>query len=245
MNQEEHTFSQNPIVVSFDDFEISAESFKPVTKGLGFHQEQKKTTFKPVAQPRHGTFKNTGPINKISSELEVKIQQQGPSGLQAFYGASSISTLQQTNLENISSEKTEIKIEEASFLEVKPFVQFTAWVIDLVLILALVAVTGACLVLASGLNYSLILKLATSSDLTIFGGSVFSIYYILYFTILELSVTPGKIICGIRLVSSDRNQISVKNTFIRSLVSLLSVLVFCFPMVLDFQGRLSDTKIVK
>jgi uncharacterized RDD family membrane protein YckC len=240
MNQEEHSFSKNPIVMSFDDFEISAESFKPVTKGLGFHQEQKKNVFKPTSQPRIETFKNSGPINNISNELEVKIQQQSPSGLQAFYGASATTTIPQSKIE-----LSELPTISEVLVEAKPLLQFTAWTIDLVLVLALVALTGGCLVVASGLNYALILKLVSRADLAIFGGSVFSIYYILYFTILDLSTTPGKTICGIRLVGSDRNPISVKNTFIRSIVSLLSVLVFCFPMVLDFQGRLSDTKIVK
>lgn len=243
MNQEEHSFSKTPINLSFDDFEISAESFKPVTKGLGFHQEQKKTTFKPVTHAKMETLRPTGPLNNISRDLEVRIKKQTPTGLEAFYGASSVTAF--PTPEALS----EVKISNAKTadiqLTVSPLIQFSAWLIDLIIILGLVVITGTCLVLTSGIDYSLILKLVSRSDLLIFSSSVFAIYYILYFTILDLSATLGKIIFGIRLAGTDNNGFSVKNTFVRSVVSLLSMMVFCFPMFLDFQGRLSDTKIIK
>jgi len=50
---------------------------------------------------------------------------------------------------------------------------------------------------------------------------------------------------GIRLLKTDNTNVSVKNTFTRALVSLLSVVALFLPMLLDFQGRLSDTKVVK
>jgi uncharacterized RDD family membrane protein YckC len=241
MNQEQHTFSETPIVMSFDDFEISAESFKPVTKGLGFHQDQKKTNFKPVIHAKIETSRISGPLTKISQEIETKINKQAPMGLEAFYGAASPQT-------QTSTEK-EIKLEISKPFEipedVPAIMQFSAWLIDLAVVLALVAITAACLVLASGLNYSLISKLVTKSDLILFSATIFSIYYILYFTILDLSGSPGKIILGIKLTTTDSSQIAIKNTFTRSLVSLLSILGFCLPMLLDFQGRLSDTKIEK
>jgi len=245
MNQEEHSFSKTPISVSFDDFEISAESFKPVTKGLGFHHQQKTTTFKPVARQTPDVLKSLGPLNNISSELEVKIKQQTPMGLEAFYGANPIPKMVLEN-EIFAQEKNQIaKEEENSTIKATALAQFSAWIIDLILIAALVAITATCLVLASGLDYSLILKLATRSDLAIFSGSVFSIYYILYFTVLELSTTPGKIIFGIHLEGTEHSSLSVRQTFMRSMVSLFSIFAFCLPMLLDFQGRLSDTKIVK
>lgn len=243
MNQEEHSFSKTPISMSFDDFEISAESFKPVTKGLGFHQEQKKTTFKPMTHVKLETLRSTGPLNNISSDLEVKIKKQSPTGLEAFYGASSVTTF--STSESLPEVKMGLTKSDEIQLRASPLVQLLAWIVDLVIILGLVALTGTCLVLASGIDYGLMLKLVSRPDLLIFSSSVFAIYYILYFTILDLSATPGKIIFGIRLTGTDRNGFSVKNTFIRSVISLLSMMVFCLPMFLDFQGRLSDTKIIK
>lgn len=243
MQQEEHSFSKTPISMSFDDFEINADSFKPVTKGLGFHQEQKKTTFKPVTHTRIEMPRQTGPLNNIASDLEVKIKKQGPMGLEAFYNASATVSFPAT--ETLMELKTSVVKSPEVYSSVSAGVQLSAWIVDLVIILALVAFTGACLVLASGIDYSLIIKLVARPDLIIFSTSVFSIYYILYFTILDLSATPGKIIFGIRLVGTDRNIFSVKNTFVRSVISLLSIGIFCLPMLLDFQGRLSDTKIVK
>ena len=67
----------------------------------------------------------------------------------------------------------------------------------------------------------------------------------MYFSILDLSNSPGKTILGIRLVKSDDTQVSAKQTFTRALITLLSGVALFLPTLLDFQGRLSETKVVK
>jgi uncharacterized RDD family membrane protein YckC len=62
--------------------------------------------------------------------------------------------------------------------------------------------------------------------------------------VLDLTGSPGKTIMGIRLLKLDNKEVTVKNTFTRSAVSLLSFIALFLPMVIDFQGRLSDTKTV-
>jgi hypothetical protein len=243
MQQEQTQVTKKPINISFDDFEINAESFKPVTKGLGFHHEQKKTTFKPTSRPQSEITRSNLPLNKISSETALKVKAQAPVGLEAFYSNPNI-------LAPIQSESTpitpnEITINTETVNSVSLATQTLSWIVDLILVLSLVALTGISLVIASGIEYGLILKLISKIDLAVFSGSVFAIYYILYFTILDLSGTPGKLLLGIRLVGTEKNNFSIKNTFLRSLISLLSIFVFCLPMLLDFQGRLSDTKLVK
>jgi hypothetical protein len=243
MQQEQSQITKTPINISFDDFEISAESFKPVTKGLGFHHEQKKTTFKPTSRSLPENTRATLPLSKISNETALKVKAQAPSGLEAFYSTSQAGMAIQPDTTPVIDNEL-ISTNEITG-SVSSTVQVLSWSVDLILVLSLVALTGISLVMASGIEYRVILKLISKIDIAVFSGSVFAIYYILYFTILDLSSTPGKLLFGIRLVGTDKNNFSIKNTFIRSLISLLSIFIFCLPMLLDFQGRLSDTKLVK
>ncbi len=241
MNQDQQTFSNKPISLTFDDFDISAESFKPINKGLGFHHDTKKTNFRPVTTIKVEKIKSLGPLNNLSSDLESRIKKQTPSGLEAFYGSTSIINNPVTISElAIADKQSNDQVINASAIS-----QFTGWIIDLAVILSLVAVTSISLVLASGMNFQVLLKLISKTEIIIFTTTVFSLYYILYFTIVELSNSPGKIILGIRLIHTDGNTITIKNTFFRAVVSLLSIILLCLPMIIDFQGRLSDTKVVK
>jgi uncharacterized RDD family membrane protein YckC len=248
MNQEHQTLSnlqssnflKNPISLSFDDFEITAESFRPVTKGLGFHQEQQKTNFKQISRTKIEKIRSQAPLGNMLRGNETRIKNLAPMGLEAFYGATA--PVPEIMLPELDKD---IARPAVVLKNVSPVIQLFAWIIDVAVILSSVVITGVALMLASRINFGLIQKLVSSQDLMLFTSSIFAIYYILYFTILDISSSPGKTIFGIRLVGTDQNTLTMKNTFIRSLVSLFSLLAFCFPLLLDFQGRLSDTRIVK
>jgi hypothetical protein len=248
MNQDLHSFSTQkptqPIQVNLDEFNLDEASFKPMTKGLGFHHEQKKTSFK-VAPKETKTFASakTQPVLNSLSDKNTKTiaTQHIPSGLEAFYG---------TQVKAKQSEIFEIEVEEKieskkKVTEASSFSQFGAWIIDLLVIASFEIITGALLILASGIEFKVLTRLVSTQDLIAFSASIFSIYYLLYFTILDLSASPGKTLFGIKLIKSDKGNVAVKNTFTRALVSLLSAVALFLPMLLDFQGRLSDTKLVK
>lgn len=258
MNQDTHSFSTpkaQPIQVNLDEFNLSEDSFRPMTKGLGFHQEQKRSAFKPIAKEVKAPAANLGRkeikpsamLGSLSVQNTATIGQQLPSGLEAFYGTKGNAGTPNlsAHLENkIETEtlKTEIK---SNMKAASGSTQFLAWIIDVLVVLSFVAVTCALLVFASGIKFDMFARLITNQDLALFTASIFSIYYLLYFTILDLSASPGKTIMGIRLIKSDNTALGVKNTFTRALISLLSSIALFLPMLLDFQGRLSDTKVVK
>ena len=239
--------SSNPnIKVNFDEFDISEDSFKPVTKGLGFHHENKKvnafksspkevkpTNIKSQKMPTHAL------LNEISNKNKTVANKVVPSGLEAFYG--------QTN----TNEMFETKVEEKVVIPAKKLelasnmAQLSAWIIDVLLVSSFSIVTTILLISVSGMSFQSFLKVIPVLDLTIFSSVLFSIYYLMYFTVLELSATPGKIIMGIRLVRTNDKNVEVKHTFTRAIVSLLSFIALFLPMIIDFQGRLSDTKVVK
>lgn len=248
MNQDLHSFSTQkptqPIQVNLDEFNLDEDSFKPMTKGLGFHHEQKKTSFK-VAPKENKTFasaKTQPMLNSLSAKNTKAIATQHiPSGLEAFYGTQ-VQTRPAEFFEIATDEKFETK---QKTVEASSLLQFGAWIIDLLVIASFEIITGALLILASGIEFKVLARLVSTQDLIAFSVAIFSIYYLLYFTILDLSASPGKTLFGIRLIKSDKGNVAVKNTFTRSLVSLLSVVALFLPMLLDFQGRLSDTKLVK
>jgi len=257
MNQDTHSFSTPkssiPVQVNLDEFNISEDSFKPMTKGLGFHHDQKRSSFKPAPKEvkPFGTarreLKAAAVLSPLSNQNTAMAAQQMPSGLEAFYGAKGNpgNQNQQNNLENkieLSEVKTETK---ANYKTAGSSLQFFAWAIDLLVIASFVAVTGALLVFASGIEFEMFARLISNQDLVAFTAAIFSIYYLLYFTILDLSASPGKTIMGIRLLKTNNRNVSVKDTFTRALISLLSSVALFLPMLLDFQGRLSDTKLVK
>lgn len=245
-----------PIKIDLDEFQISEDTFKPMTRGLGFHHDTKRPSFKPAPKEVKAFGSAKSPMNQSLHSMPTSIgaapkttpnAAQMPSGLEAFYGTKSASTTDTQNLfEKPIHEKVETKKEKTiSAKSASQTSQLLAWVIDILVIASFVALTGALLVFASGIEFNMYSRLISPQDLAIFATAIFSIYYLLYFTILELSSTPGKTIFGIRLVTASGTEVTVKHTFTRALISLLSGVALFLPMLLDFQGRLSDTKVVK
>lgn len=243
-----------PIIIELDEFQISEDTFKPMTKGLGFHQDIKRPSFRPAPKevktfsPAKLAVKPT--LNSIATNLGAtkSTSAQTPSGLEAFYGANLGVASDAQNLFNEPfSEKANIGKEKSTTSKktASQVIQFFAWIIDILVIASFVALTGAVLVFASGIEFTMYSRLISMNDLGMFALAIFSIYYLLYFTILELSVTPGKTIFGIMLVTNSGKSVSVRHTFTRALISLLSGVTLFLPMLLDFQGRLSDTRVVK
>ena len=267
MNKETNSLTSKntpPIKVDLDEFQINEDTFKPMTRGLGFHQDTKRPSFKPAPKevkafgsakaPTATTSLNSSfntSLNSIPSTLgqnnkTANKAAQLPSGLEAFYGAKPAAPETSNNLFEKNLTKEDAKKEKAVAYSAAPqSSQFLAWVIDILVIASFVILTGGLLIFASGIEFNMYSRLISTKDLAIFTVAIFSIYYVLYFTILDLSASPGKTIFGLRLVKTDGEEVTVKNTFSRAMISLLSGIALFLPMLLDFQGRLTDTKVVK
>jgi uncharacterized RDD family membrane protein YckC len=256
MNQDTHSLSSPKsaalIQVNLEEFNIGEDSFKPMTKGLGFHQDQKRSSFNPApkevkvfgtarTQPKAAVV-----LSSLSGSQAAKASAQHmPSGLEAFYGAKGNPGNQTQSFDTKLDQTSEKIVTKTIYKTASAGAQFVAWTIDLLVVASFVAVTGALLVFASGIQFQMFARLVSTQDLIVFTSAIFSIYYLLYFTILDLSASPGKTIMGIRLLKADNENVTVKNTFFRALISLLSSVALFLPMLLDFQGRLSETKLVK
>lgn len=269
MNQNDHNHDQLNSLKSktvplnipdfMDDINIDESSFKPVTKGLGFHQEVKQKQFTPA--PVSATKLHHEPLSK-NTEIGKSIAKSfdhkkvaktstslvpstntPKSALAAFYGESTTAS-STTDIEKVEttilSKKETIKRADASM-----YAQFVAYIVDLALVISFTVATIAALVLVSRIDYKILFQVISLHDQVVFGSSLFIIYYLLYFTILDLNASPGKSLMGIRLYTAVGKNVSTKHTFGRALITLLSTAALTLPTLLDFQGRLSGTKVFK
>ncbi len=209
---------------NFDNIE-----FKAMTNGLGFHQDKKKNNFKK------SSVKSVSHHPTIINPTENQVQR---SSLDSFYKDRSSKKITSP----IPAKYNDVKKEISS---VGILVQFSAWVVDVFFISLFVALTFILFAITSGFQLKVVLELVTSFEIILFGLGMFSLYYLLFFSILDLSASPGKQLLGIKVESLNGKRVSLKNTTIRALVTLVSVFVLFFPLLLDFQGKISDTKLVK
>lgn len=239
-----------------DDFNIDETSFKPVTKGLGFHQEVKQKQFTPAnvmaTKLQNETTKTKNVAKYIASSIDDKkrgdTQTQAISNkgaLAAFYGNTAV--LENIEVKDNENLKASVFKSEATAkrLEASSYAQFIAYMIDVLLVLSFTIATIAALVLVSRIDYAILLKAISIQDQVIFGSSLFIIYYLLYFTVLDMNASPGKAVMNIRLYTANGKNVGTKHTFMRALITLLSVAALTLPTLLDFQGRLSGSKVFK
>ncbi len=260
-----------------DEINIEENSFKPITKGLGFHNEPKAKHFQkslkkvverssmpPLPNVRGGvnhSARNSilnhqensvdapvSPMSPVSplSQFYQQASHQSPNGLSV--PSHNISSLSSGNAvsENIFPRNSEEKIYvQADYKVASLSKQFLAFIIDLGMVLSFVLATVALLVFVSRIELNILNQLISHQDKMIFGSAIFTIYFMLYFTILELNTTPGKALLGLRLVHGKNQNVRVSHTFFRSLFTLLSVPALMLPTVLDFQGKLSGTLVVQ
>jgi uncharacterized RDD family membrane protein YckC len=217
LNQNEKSKSKNIPAMEFD---IDSFEFKPVTKGLGFHQDE-------IKENNTRKFKRT---QTIAQKERIKYEERSV-------------TINSPVVENkkliLKEELSPIKNEKTK--NARMGLQFTSFVFDLVLICAIqLSLNFAFLKLVQLDSFSKFLQF-TWKEQSLF----FSFLFLFYFTILELASTPGKKIFDLKLQPTLGKKLSIDQTLVRSIVTLLSFLTAGMPLLFDFQGKLSDTKVIE
>ncbi len=209
-------------------------NFKPITQGLGFHKEAKRRL--PISKPKSIQKTNIN-TQKPKVELRTSERKEVPNelmGLDAFYSGSEVS---------ISS------LEEENQLGVGETIgnsdQVLAWAIDVVIILSVQMATMLLLTIVAKTNGIILANLIQSAEMLILTSALFIIYFLLYFSILDVSASPGKTIKGVMLVCSTGGRLEVRHTFTRALIVLLSPCLLFLPLLFDWQSKLSDTTLIR
>lgn len=231
--------------ILFDIEELDEVNFRPVTSGLGFHHEevQKKRTIHTLKKRSSPLTKPNTPIKARStarsSVLNPASTTVSKDSLSSIYGNMSRAKITVTAKET-PKENIETQIVEASSVK-----KIMAWGLDFLLINFLVSATFSLFALSSGFPLKTILGMFSLKELGIFYGIIYSLYYLAYFSILDSNQTLGKAMMKIKMVSTDDKRSDIQSSFFRAFITLLGHGLLFFPMVLDFQGKLSDTKVIE
>lgn len=246
-----------------DEFDIEHIDFRPVTRGLGINMSKDRemhSNFTRKIKSNHAF--NTQRDSKSNLHLDpsgrsCSVKEEPLKKYPNDFNDTQIDQMNNTNhlFENVADtikssdySKGNLKnhrIIKSQLNEVKTVSQLLAWLVDFFIITMGLTLSFVLLGLSSGIDYKTLISVLNPVDLILFPITFFTIYYVTYFTILDLVATPGKIILGIKLANCDEGRVSAKQTFIRSVVTILSIMIFGLPLLMDFQGKLSATKLVK
>lgn len=244
--------STKAILFDTDEFDVDSFNVKPLSKGLGFHQERQASSRAPRAQQR--SQQKYKPLAK-RSELKNS-QTSSPSrssSTSELFWDQTVSQSELGQFYNQSFQHGQQGEEEPSkeeyFVPVKaPFSKrFLAWTFDMIVLSAICLSLVFSFVTLAGMNIETLLKgmYLDFLELSIFGVGLFSLLYIFYFTILDMAASPGKSLLGLWVCSPNGKGPKASQTLIRSVVSLLSLFLLGLPAILDFQSRLSESLVSK
>ena len=220
-----------------EEFNFDEVSFKPLTKGLGFHKKDP-----PKAVISNPSVKPSPIQNKFRGSQTLPSKSQESLG--TFYEHSNIwpnkaeeDSPHETDGTNTSG--------NAVFCSASSFEQLSSYAVDIFIVTILTSVTFVCFFYFSPIKASEIASFLMSASLLKAFFILFSVFYITYFSFLDLDGTPGKTLFNLRLVDLNDKEVTFKHTFLRSLITLSSFLVAFLPLIVDFHGKLSDSKLVK
>ncbi len=245
LNSNENKEQKN--VVFNNEFNFEDFDFKPLNEGLGFHHEERKNGILPQSNKRSQNLSVSRDLksNNRTSSLGVSNEGITRNGLESMNSLSAFYSESQVIEEAPKLKASDFEVKKPSFKVAPISKQFTAWLIDVLIVAGISAGLLALFVLVSGLNFTKFYEVIGANDLLIFLSTSFSIFYLSYFSILDLQATPGKSLMGVRLVREDGEPILLRDSFLRAFITIISFVTIGLPCLIDFQGKLTDTKIAE
>ena len=236
MNEQTSSDSRPKIEFSIEDFDLENFNVKPINKGLGFHGKPEEI------------FRPSRSIHKIAAAPIT--QKEKPTPLPPVFTRPAVK-IESRPLDNLFAEKTQspiremaLKVEEPANPEKRAF----AFLIDIAILVLANGLLWLSFMFLAGLQLKAEnwFKIFTLNETIIFLTLFFSLSYLFYFSLLDMSSTVGKNLLGLKVKSTkEKTNLRVGDTVVRSIFSLLSFVAIGLPLLLDFHSRLSDTKVVK
>lgn len=203
--------------------ELDELEFKAIGEGLGFHQQEERPRW-------HKTTPQTAPTRQARSNESISREQLG-----VIYQS-------KTKLDDRkkSADKTKKTLKAAGLPE-----RITAQMVDSIIITFAVAATLAAMLFLAQVPFTQSLQLLTSIDIAPVVMILWLFVYISYFTILETRQTPGKSLMRLCVVDMNDERLNLSRSLERTVFRTLSWLALGFPLLMNFHGRLSRSKVVK
>lgn len=224
------TQNKQIIMPDLEEFE-----FKAIGEGLGFHQKEEKPKWNKPAT----NFKTSNQqVNTRSSTRQLNDSSISREQLGFLYQS-------QDNNAGIQKEKVVVKNKLVKEKLAGMPERFTAQLIDTALITSAVAVMIISMLALAGVPLNESASILMSFDIAPVVIILWSFSYIAYFTILETRQTPGKSIMRLKVVSMSGQQLGLSKSLERTVFRSLSWLALGFPLLMNFHGRLSGSKVIK
>lgn len=215
-------------------------SFKPITEGLGFHNdiEEKKSEVKAIKKIEIEPKDNHALSNYFSTEEKVVDRGDLTPFYQSKENAIKVS-VEEVLEKEVTLESTHHEISLNQY-EVSKSVRLAAWVIDLTIVASLYFITFYSAISFVGQKVEMMMTL----DFLFDSMPVALFYYIFYFSFLDRTnfSTVGKNILGFKL---DQKSLSLKKTVARSIITLISLFTLGLGSLLLLQDKLTDTSVIK
>lgn len=225
-----------------DDFQ-----FKPITKGLGFHHGEKpgeenldtlKARSLDLEKSLNERASELSRTRKVSNPVRTNSLETKDLGeLAPFYSS-------------VEEKKTELelKVSETDTFEMAPLtVRLLSFSLDLGIIFSAFGLIILSTLLASGISLGVVRE---SLNTLFFATTVLPLgvmFYMFYFSFFDKTVfsTPGKKVLGIAVQSTSGNRVKMSQSFMRAVLTLISVATLGMTSVLDLHSKLTDTRVVK
>lgn len=222
-----------------DDFNIENHSFKPINKGLGFstpkpEKKYKTSSFATSAKkeaPKKSFanhLENTPMTMDLKNQIDVK-------ALDAFYKKD----------EQKPSQAPRKPFQKGMLKEAEILEQSIAFLIDL----------SFCLGVLYLLNMAILKVLGQSTEFTsifyfvldqlYFQLALFGLFYVFYFTLFEPMGTFGKSLLRLETRTFSGKPLRIFESFKRALSSLVCLGLAGTPLLFDWQGRMTQTRVYR
>lgn len=229
----------NSITLNLDLDDIDEINFKPISKGLGLENNLNRSVQHTV--PSRPAFSISDPDSRLTKNPRPNMTEVSLKGL--LVEKKSISSSKQVASPIAGTKKISQPALFATTSE-----RALAYLLDVALVMAVTLFTLWSFTYFTNMHFTMLYKLLGGIQYSIFVALLFSTFYIIYFSILDLTATVGKSLLNIRVVASrskNTNDIELKMTAIRSLITLFSLFLAWLPMLANPQDKLLDLKVIK
>ena len=229
---------------TFQDFDLDNFNFEAIDKGLGFHHKEtklQKETSSASFRLQNNNLNTTKKINEVPVPTLKTDNAFGVSEISLDEAYAFSEKTQKDNLKDNGSRVDDGDLFESPMIESSLEKVSAAWAVDLTLIL--ISIVSALILFgsATGISFNEFHEFFTRKESQIFIGVFFTIFYLLYFSVLDLNSSPGKLLFGTRLVATANQRLTVFNTFTRAFIILVSITLFMLPLIFGLHNKLSGT----
>lgn len=233
----DHELSNNTnetLKEKMSSFSIDGENFEftTINDGLGFNKTKKKNATTSVSDKHLRNLQT----NTIKNKTVPKVQNE------AY-----INLFEQKEEEKVLETDKQNVVEDKEYRSPSIVLKFGCWLIDVTIILFMMALTAFFLFYTTGIQWKMVTSSVFTTEVSIFATSMFALYYLIYFSILDISETSsiGKLICNIKVISASEQRFGFTKAFLRSFISLLSIPLVGLPVIMKLHDFVTGTMVVK